>query len=262
MPMIAPTILALDFDGVLCDGLIEYFHTAWRTYYQIWKPTQQTPPTGLAESFSRLRPVIEIGWEMPILVRALILNLPEQKILQDWPVVAKQIVVDDHLDSADIGKTLDSVRDEWIARDLAGWLADQHFYPGVVEKLRSLLEAQAPRLYIITTKEGRFVRQLLQQQGIELPDQYIFGKENKRPKHQILRELLEASNNTANIWFVEDRLKTLFTVQEQPDLNKVGLYLADWGYNTPAQRESIRHNQRIKLLSLSEFAADFSAWPS
>jgi phosphoglycolate phosphatase-like HAD superfamily hydrolase len=261
MPAIAPTILALDFDGVLCNGLIEYFQTAWRTYCKIWKPAQQTPPTDLAESFYRLRPVIEIGWEMPVLVRALILNVPEEKILQDWTAVAKQIEAEDHLDPTDIGKTLDSVRDEWITKDLAGWLADQHFYPGVVEKLQSLLQAQSPRLYIITTKEGRFVRQLLKQQGIELPDQYIFGKENKRPKYQILRELIEESNNTAKIWFVEDRLKTLFTVKEQPDLNQVGLYLADWGYNTPAQRESVRYDQRIKLLSLSQFAANFSDWP-
>lgn len=262
MPALAPTILALDFDGVLCDGLIEYFQTAWRTYCHIWKPSQQTPPADLAQSFYRLRPVIEIGWEMPVLVRALILNLPQDKISQEWPVVAKQILEEDSLNGADIGTKLDSLRDEWIAGDLAGWLALHRFYPGVVEKMRSLLEAQSPRFYIVTTKEGRFVRQLLQEQGIDLPDQYIIGKENKRPKHQILRELLAASNNdAATIWFVEDRLKTLLTVQEQPDLNQVGLYLADWGYNTPAQHEYVRHHERIRLLSLPEFAQDFSAWP-
>ncbi|MCY7286501.1 MAG: HAD family hydrolase, partial [Cyanobacteria bacterium CAN_BIN43] len=32
----APTLLALDFDGVLCNGLMEYFQTAWRVYCQIW----------------------------------------------------------------------------------------------------------------------------------------------------------------------------------------------------------------------------------
>ncbi|MHC5726941.1 MAG: HAD family hydrolase, partial [Nostoc sp.] len=32
----SPTILALDFDGVICDGLIEYFEVSWRTYCQIW----------------------------------------------------------------------------------------------------------------------------------------------------------------------------------------------------------------------------------
>lgn len=262
MAALAPTILALDFDGVICDGLIEYFQTAWRTYCRIWKPLEKTPPTDLEQRFYRLRPVIEIGWEMPVLVRSLILNWPEEKISQDWPAVAKQILGEDNLDASQIGTTLDSVRDEWIAKDLAGWLALHRFYPGVVERMRSLVDSHSTRPYIITTKEGRFVRQLLQQQGIELHAQYIFGKENNRPKYQILRELLAVSNaDLASIWFVEDRLKTLLTVQEQPDLNQVRLYLADWGYNTPAQHEYVCQNQKIQLLSLSQFARDFSAWP-
>jgi len=71
-------ILALDFDGVICDGLIEYFQTAWRTYCQIWKPSLPTPPAGAA-SFYQLRPVIETGWEMPVLIRALVLGITEAK---------------------------------------------------------------------------------------------------------------------------------------------------------------------------------------
>ncbi|TAF20763.1 MAG: HAD family hydrolase, partial [Nostocales cyanobacterium] len=39
----SPTILALDFDGVICDGLIEYFEVAWRTYCQIWSSAKDTP---------------------------------------------------------------------------------------------------------------------------------------------------------------------------------------------------------------------------
>ena len=61
-----PTILALDFDGVICDGLIEYFQTAWRTYCQIWKPVETVPDPDLALSFYRVRPAIETGWEMPL----------------------------------------------------------------------------------------------------------------------------------------------------------------------------------------------------
>ncbi|XTZ20952.1 MAG: HAD family hydrolase, partial [cyanobacterium endosymbiont of Rhopalodia fuxianensis] len=31
-----PQILALDFDGVICNGLLEYFQTTKSTYTQIW----------------------------------------------------------------------------------------------------------------------------------------------------------------------------------------------------------------------------------
>jgi len=65
-----------------------------------------------------------------------------------------------------------------------------------------------------------------------MPEQ-IIGKESKRPKHQILRELIGRTETPLSLWFVEDRLKTLQLVHQQPDLDAVKLYLADWGYNTP-----------------------------
>ena len=115
---------------------------------------------------------------------------------------------------------------------------------------------------IVTTKEGRFVKQLLQQQGVQMPDNWIIGKESKRPKHQIIRELIGVTvESPLSLWFVEDRLKTLQLVQQQSDLDAVKLYLADWGYNTATERETARHHPRIQLLSLSQFSQDFSAWP-
>jgi len=152
---------------------------------------------------------------------------------------------------------------------LDGWLGLHRFYPGVIERVRQMLSAakvspsQTPaELFIVTTKEGRFVKQLLQQEGIQLPEERIIGKESKRPKHQTLRQLIEAfTGEGVTLWFVEDRLKTLQLVQQQADLKDVKLYLADWGYNTTAHQESVRNDPRIKLLSLSRFVQDFSAWP-
>ncbi|MBV9387352.1 MAG: HAD hydrolase-like protein [Chroococcidiopsidaceae cyanobacterium CP_BM_ER_R8_30] len=256
----SPTVLALDFDGVICDGLIEYFQTAWRTYCQIWLPSNQTPSSNLAESFYRLRPVIETGWEMPILIKAMLSDITPAKIEQDWNTISHQILRETHLAAADISQKLDRVRDEWIATDLAGWLSLHRFYPGVVERLRSLLQSSVKPM-IITTKEGRFVQQLLQQQGVQMPAESIIGKESQRPKPQVLRELIAAYSEVAlSLWFVEDRLKTLQVVQQQPDLDAVQLFLADWGYNTQKEREAVRQTARIHLLSLSQFAQEFSGW--
>lgn len=255
-----PTILALDFDGVICDGLIEYFQTAWCTYCQIWSPASQTPPAELANSFYRLRPVIETGWEMPVLIKALLLGISEAEILQEWAVIAQHLLEEAGLVAADIGRKLDQIRDEWIASDLNSWLSLHRFYPGIVQRLR-LLVVSPVRLVIITTKEGRFVSQLLQQQGIQMPNEWIIGKEFKCPKHQIIRELMTATDEMPrSLWFVEDRLKTLQLVQQQLDLDTVKLYLADWGYNTVSERESAHRDPGIQMLSLSQFAQDLSAW--
>lgn len=261
MPATHPTILALDFDGVVCDGLREYFQTAWQAYCRIWQPKVSTPADGLASQFYRLRPVVETGWEMPVLLRALTLGATESEILQHWTAIAVQLTTQDELDALRVSAIVDEIRDEWIASDLDGWLAEHRFYPGILERLKAVL-ASPTQNFIISTKEGRFIQQLLQQQGIQLTDQQVYGKEVKRPKYEILRKLKEEFGEAASIWFVEDRLKTLQVVEQQAGLENVTLFLADWGYNTEDDRQSAQRSDRIHLLSLQQFGQDFTTWIS
>ncbi|NJN88365.1 MAG: HAD family hydrolase [Leptolyngbyaceae cyanobacterium SL_7_1] len=263
MPTPIPTILALDFDGVLCDGLVEYFQTAWRAYCQIWQPATSTPPQGLADRFYRARPVVETGWEMPVVIRSLLQGVGDDAILQDWKAIAQRQVAADGVNPADLARAVDGIRDQWIAEDLENWLSQHRFYPGVIERLRQTLSSPVHPI-IITTKEGRFVHKLLQQQGIKLVDSQVLGKEIKQPKAATLHALLQTveaeSGSPPTIWFVEDRLKTLYTVKAEADLTNVGLFLADWGYNTKQERSQAQTDDRIYLLSLSQFAKDFFTW--
>ena len=260
MTAISPTILALDFDGVICNGLIEYFQVAWRTYCKVWSCANQTQTEELANKFYRLRPVIETGWEMPVLIKALLQGFEEETILQDWHNISHKILRQDDFAAQEIADTLDKQRDEWIATDKDGWLSLHKFYPGVVERIKNVYNTQIA-LYIVTTKEGRFVKELLNKAGFDLPQEAIFGKEEKRPKYEILRELKQESNHsTVSLWFVEDRIKTLQKVKEQTDLQDVELFLADWGYNIPKERETAQKDMRIQLISLAQFTQDFDEW--
>ncbi|MBD2578062.1 HAD family hydrolase [Oscillatoria sp. FACHB-1406] len=254
-----PDILALDFDGVLCDGLLEYFQSSWRAYCQVWQPETLEPPAELEASFMRSRPVIETGWEMPLLIRALILGVSEAEILGDWLPIASGLLMSEGIEAKILGKTLDAVRDDWMVQDLGGWLGLHRFYPEIAEKVRQTIAAQGTQVIVITTKEGRFTQRLLQQQAIELPPTSIIGKEVKQPKHETLRQII-ADRGSASVWFVEDRLKTLQLIEQQPDLGDVGLYLGDWGYNTEVERESARQDARIKVLSRDRFAGEFAGW--
>ncbi|MBD1842301.1 HAD family hydrolase [Cyanobacteria bacterium FACHB-63] len=255
---VIPRVLALDFDGVICDGLKEYFQTAWKAYAQIWQVTV-LPDATIAPAFYRLRPVVETGWEMPLVIRALATGITEAEIFQNWTAIAAQIVADNHLKPLEVGTIVDTIRDQLIATDLESWLAEHEFYPGVLERLRSILSSSTDFI-IISTKEGRFIKQLLYKQGIELKPEQIYGKESKRPKAQVLNELRQAYGETASIWFVEDRLKTLEAVEKQETLANVELFLADWGYNTTLERQQAKESDRVRLLSLAEFRQDFSAW--
>lgn len=252
-------ILALDFDGVVCDGLIEYFASTKQAYEQIWS---EKVDDSLASSFYRLRPVIETGWEMPILLRALVLGRSETEILQDFRAIALQIIQSAKLAKQTVVNQLDGVRDHWIKSNLDDWLSLHNFYPGVIEQLRTIINSEI-KLYIVTTKEGRFVKQLLQQQGLDLPPTQIIGKESKRPKYETLRMIRDKYQQPSvkiKITFVEDRLKALQQVAQQKDLEFVQLFLADWGYNLESDRSVATHSQRIKLLSLEHFQLDPATW--
>jgi phosphoglycolate phosphatase-like HAD superfamily hydrolase len=118
------------------------------------------------------------------------------------------------------------------------------------------------RLFVLTTKEGRFAHLLLEQNGVKLPTAHVWGKERTRPKTDLLRVLREEQGVAyGDIWFVEDRLKTLQSMAQLADLEAVGLFLATWGYNTPAERKAARADGRIVLLTLDEFCGEFAAWP-
>ncbi|MEM9216422.1 MAG: HAD family hydrolase [Cyanobacteria bacterium P01_F01_bin.150] len=251
-------ILALDFDGVICDGLIEYFQTAWSAYCQIWQPSDTTPPDGIAEQFYPLRPVIETGWEMPVLLRSLLLKIPADDILNDWPGVSKRLVANESLAPKAIAKAVDGSRDLWIQSNLDHWLSQHRFYPGVLDWVKGYL-ASPTHTVIISTKEGRFIQQLLAQQQVDIPPHHIYGKEVKRPKYETLRLVmadvkphLNKDSDSLQVAFLEDRLNALQLVADQPDLKHVQLYLADWGYNTAADRSRVESLNGIELLSLSD----------
>jgi phosphoglycolate phosphatase-like HAD superfamily hydrolase len=260
--IVLPDLVALDFDGVICDSAGEGFLSAWSVYCQFWQHgTVMTPPPGLAKAFRQLRPVIETGWEFVILIRLLEEKVPEEQIVQgfqeEW---CPRILRTYGLQVEEISQRFDRVRDEWIAADLPGWLRSQHFYPGVANRLNQMLSGKIP-LFVITTKEGRFAAKLLEQHGVSLPLNQVLGKEQQQPKREILRRVSHQTGiSYTHLWFVEDRLKTLRSVEEESDLEPVKLYLASWGYNTPTEREEASQDPRIRVLSLAQFCSDFVAW--
>jgi phosphoglycolate phosphatase-like HAD superfamily hydrolase len=252
--MTSPDLLALDFDGVLCDGLPEYFASSWRTGQQVWG--WQTPAVELELAFRRLRPVVLHGWEMPLLLWALQAGYAEVDLAQRWAELTGQLLSASKTAAADLQRALDQTRLQWMAVDQADWLSYQRLYPGVEEQVRRWLSQGQPCV-IITTKGTQFVQDLLASRQLDVDPALIFGKEVQQSKAGVLRQLLD---QYPQIWFVEDRLPTLEAIAQQPELEAVRLFLADWGYNTPDDRE--RLGGSIQGLRLDQFCSGFEAWLS
>ena len=202
--------------------------------------------------------MVETGWEMPILLKALIAGETTEHILLHWSEIRDNLVksLSGEISVERITQILDHVRNSQIDNHLEQWLNLHDFYQGVIPLLKRLVNSQV-KIYIITTKGENFARTLLEKQDIFLPEDAIFGKECKRPKYESLRLIIDREKVAPeSIYFIEDRLEALELVAGQPDLQKVNLWLADWGYNTEATRIKAQKNPRYSLFSLAQFTSN------
>jgi phosphoglycolate phosphatase-like HAD superfamily hydrolase len=250
MSMLLP-IVALDFDGVICDSARETAVSAWRAGRELWPEWDAAePPPELVARFLRVRPYLDTGYQAILMMRLLADGLPDREFAERLEEHCRTWLERLGLGRDDLVRAFGRTRDEWIRADLAGWLGCHALYAGVSEALvqaRSCVE-----LYIVTTKQERFTRALLAAHGIALPAERLLGLERGRPKEDILSEIL-AGAGCRPLHFVEDRAETLRRVLAEPRLAAVHLYYAAWGYGTSADLAWARSEPRVRVWSLAEF---------
>jgi phosphoglycolate phosphatase-like HAD superfamily hydrolase len=240
-----PTLYALDFDGVICDSALETSITAWKAAREyLWPKMPEQIPDKLIEQFKFVRPALETGYEAILIVRLLFEGHEPEALLNEFPHRLEGLIRRDQLDKNKLKSRFGNTRDKWIADDLTNWLTMNPLFPGVQEKLATIDNKQC---FIITTKQERFVEQILSANDISIPKQQIFGLERNLSKQQVLRQLQD-EYPSHNIVFVEDRIQTLINVVNDHDLKNIQLLLADWGYNTASDKH---HADTLKILRLS-----------
>ncbi|VFN01980.1 MAG: Phosphoglycolate phosphatase, HAD superfamily [Candidatus Kentron sp. G] len=301
------TLLALDFDGVLCDSVLETAISGWKAGAAIWPDmSAPMPPDELLSAYRSVRPLIETGHEALLMMRLLKDNSDPRELFDTFPERLIRLMEQIGTDHEELQRLYGAVRDRWIEDNAGQWSSLSPLYPGIKEFLGNLPASVAG--YIITTKQERFVRRLLDYNGVAFPAERIFGLERGVPKETILRRLL-THHPGRRLYFIEDRLATLirimartqpgvcrtlgnrsekvgnrghFPVNSRPNsenlrpietdswanlplsqpihpksdrlLATVRLYLADWGYNTGADRKSARESN-IPILELHRLLA-------
>jgi phosphoglycolate phosphatase-like HAD superfamily hydrolase len=240
-------VYALDFDGVICDSAVETGMTGWKAAQTIWQDMPTDIPPEMVAQFRLIRPIIETGYEAILAMRLLYLGNTTEEIYRDYAAKIQAVMQDAQITVDELKQRFGAIRDAWIADDLADWVAMNPLFPTIADKLQSLTH----EWYIITTKQERFVKQILQANGIELDDERIFGLDRNKTKPEILTILLQ-QQPTADIRFVEDRLPTLLNVQKEQALANVQLICALWGYNT-ADDKAQALQQPFVLQELPDF---------
>ena len=243
-------IYALDFDGVICDSAVETGITGWKAATKIWADmSTPLPPPPLVDQFRLVRPIIETGYESILVMRMLFDGENPNNILANFPV-KKQLAMEKSKQKIAVLKQLfGTTRDTWIQDSLEEWVKMNPLFPGVTEKLKKL--AQQQQWYIITTKQERFVTQILRANQVQISQNRIFGLDRNMSKEEVLIDLQKKHPHEA-LFFVEDRLPTLLNVLQNNNLQDVKLFFALWGYNT-AQDKQEAAQRPINSIDIDHF---------
>lgn len=250
-------LLVFDFDGVLVDGMPEYWWSARRAALQL-DPSLNLPEAAPAD-FRRLRPVIHQGWEMVLVAAEIawalrhgpagsLIAAPEYGTALA-PALARWGWSADRLQEA-----LEAVRSQALVEDRQAWLERHRFFPGIVERLGQL-EAEGAAWGVLTTKGGAFAAEILAAAGLQ--PLFVSGHE-QGSKTAVLQRLIVEQQRP--LWFLEDRRPTLEAVRREPGLEAVRCFLVSWGYLAPGDQEGLAA-LGIHGLTPEHFGLPLTQWP-
>ncbi len=253
-------ILVFDFDGVIVDGILEYWNSARKACLELVETRKDLNdlPLEVPIEFKQLRPWVKNGWEMVLLAAEmrrknspLVLNGPIDfaaeyaqnchKALKAWDWNPKQLQI-----------TLDKVRNDAIKINKEKWLASHVAFPGVQQRISQLANEKID-FAVLTTKSARFTSELLSH--FNLYPKLLYGHESgKKPNL-----LLKISQTWSIQGFIEDRRATLETVLQTSEISSIPCYLASWGYLKPNDVKNLP--SKIHLLKPETLMSPLASWP-
>ncbi len=249
-------LLVFDFDGVILDGMNEYWSSSRQACLSLLPAASLSEQTPVA--FRQLRPWVHHGWEM-VLIAALLQEPggPLQCLAVNAFAADYAQQLRDGLDRfgwqpALLQESLEHVRHQAMSCDRSGWVALHQPFEGVSDRL-ARLEQEGVAWSVLTTKGRDFTAELLQ--AFDLRPIRLDGRESG-PKPEVLLRLRREWELKG---FIEDRRATLEVVLRTPGLEGVQCFLADWGYLRPTDRQNLP--QGLDLLEASQFACPLAIWP-
>jgi len=261
-------LFLFDFDGVVCDSCDECTVSAWRTCQLLNvindnDDTNTHPPQWLFDKMREMRPAIEVGWQIPVLLSVFLeqnsssdssstaMSVPE--IIQNYEVLVDDWLKSKHLTSEAMIETFGKVRDDWIENDINSWLDINTFYSGISD---SITTCQGKTI-LVTTKQQRFATALVRHAGIDeqaMSNDDIYGLGMYKSKADVIVDRMQRGDyEPNNTHFFEDRWPTIHKCLKDERIEGVRFYLCSWGYCTADELKLAEEELRVEVLTLDQF---------
>ncbi len=225
-----PTLLALDFDGVICESVDECHLTALNAYRRLAGERE------LVTDFAALEPQAVERFRQ---LRPLARNAPEF-----WAVVHftyhqpgavdverfYDMVQAESAQLATFETHFFQVRGELRANDPTGWLNLNRMYPQFRTGWEQIKDRQP--VFIITTKDRESIRLFNRAWSLGIPDSHLWTKERGTDKAVALTTLAgETGCRPADFLFVDDHIYHAQRVAA----TGARCFLALWSHPTPGE---------------------------
>lgn len=243
----ARPVLALDFDGVLCDSTEECIVTAWNGWlsYQgkhgfFWDPREVPEP--YQSCIRRFRGYVRTGGEYLVLIRA---------AEKGWPIHSQreyeEAVSSVGSETRNYEKAFFTARDKMRLEDESRWFDLHLVYNGVPEKLQRLWSEFD--VIVVTGKDSEAVQTFLRSFRLSPDPGRIYDKDAAHDKLEAIRRAAsETGRPLEQITLLDDNIVHLLPVQKAGSR----VFMAGWGYHTDEHLETAKAN-KVPVVSLENW---------
>lgn len=252
-------IIALDFDGVICDSAAECLVSAYQAFASVrgvsFAPEADAVPDRWQDGFYRLRPFTRDGKDYLMVLHLLDIGVSihtQADFDSESDARMRNLLEIYGAGSArDLDSRFQESRKAIRLRDEEAWMEMNPLYQGVAEALDRCRDG-FDSIYVTTFKPTDAAARILRHHRIPLPEGQILGVdkigESADKNNHMERVRGMTSVPLEDIHYVDDQVSHLRAA--------LGLgvlcYLATWGYNNDQQAEEAR-GLGIRLLAEAEF---------
>lgn len=254
-------ILALDFDGVIVDSVLDSLFVGHNTYLRLygrevkknfggelftfenWEKIKRNYQKEI-KYYRTLRPYIRGATDYGLI----------QKLMEEKKVIESQEEFDSYRNSVDFDfedyeKEFYKERERLQNIDYRAWFNLEPPYPKIIQGMKKLLEEEI-KIVIATSNRRKAITKSFTPEyfGFTIDPKDILDKRFGEDKSEQMRHIVKFYKvNFEDIYFVDDQVSHL--IQTRPLGIKV--ILAGWSYATEAQKEEAR-KQDILVIEREE----------
>ena len=236
-------MICLDFDGVLFDTAKEAYIVASKAYFGVSIEHSALDQCQYSK-FLLLRPFVISPWQYLLVFDLISENLDTKALLKKY---RSKSVFKPTTRDRDFEYKFNSIRGSMIFKNKSEWL-ELHEPYAFFQLIKPML-VKCPQFFrIVSTKNKKFILELLFNQDIPWKDDQVWGsdefEECGRSKAKMLNHHCK---NSASILFIDDSYKHL---SEVGCLNNVEVISANWGYTEMKDPED---NTKFVVARVSDY---------